>query len=269
MNAGFEIMFSIREYMFVLYISRGVTMDSNSLLATPLNLMIKGGILMWPLLACAIIGLSIIILKIIQFRRIRLGQVAFVQAIIRAVARGHCRQAIEKLKENPHPAAYVLLEAINAGQDITLTEEYRDSQVSRVGALQIRNLKGYLRGLAIVANISPLIGLLGTVTGMIIAFAALEATGSKVDPGLLAGGIWEALIPTAFGLLIAIPALIAFYLLEGRIERTRSIMQDAAAEILEHLNQRYRHAREERLKVAKTATPVPDLGIADGSLMKA
>jgi biopolymer transport protein ExbB len=246
-------------------------MDSNSLLATPLNLMIKGGILMWPLLACSIIGLTIIIVKVIQFHRIRLGQIAFIQAIVRAVARGHCGQAIEKLKQNPHPAACVMLEAIYAGQDISLTAEDREGQVSRAGAFQIRNLESYLRGLEIVANVSPLIGLLGTVTGMIIAFAALEAAGSKVDPGLLAGGIWEALITTAFGLFIAIPALAAFYLLEGRIERTRSIMQDAATEILEHLNQRYRHAREEGLQVGKTAgaAPAPALGIADGSLMKA
>jgi biopolymer transport protein ExbB len=244
-------------------------MDSNSLLAVPLNLMIKGGILMWPLLACSIIGLTIIILKVIQFQRIRLGQIAFVQAITRAVARGHCVQAIEKLKQNPHPVAQVMLEAINAGQDVTLTEEDREGQVSRAGALQIRNLESYLRGLEIVANVSPLIGLLGTVTEMMIAFAALEAAGSEVNPGLLAGGIWEALITTAFGLFIAIPTLAAFYLLEGRIERTRNIMQDSATEVLEHLNQRYRHAREEMLQVRTTSTPSPALGMANGSLMKA
>jgi biopolymer transport protein ExbB len=244
-------------------------MDSNSLLAAPLNLMIKGGPLMWPLLACSIIGLTIIILKVIQFQKVQLGQVTFVQAITKAVARGHCSQAIEKLEQNPHPVAEVMKEAIVAGQDITLTEEDREGRISRVGAMQIHNLESYLRGLEIVANVSPLIGLLGTVMGMIAAFAALEAAGAKVDPGLLAGGIWEALITTAFGLFIGIPALAAYYIFEGRIERTRSLMQHSATEILEYLNRRYRAARSENLQMTASIDPSSARGLSNGGLVRA
>jgi biopolymer transport protein ExbB len=224
---------------------------------------------MWPLLACSIVGLTIIILKVIQFGKIQLGQVAFIQPITQAVARGHCNQAIEKLQQNPHPVARVISEAITAGQDITLTEEDRKGRVGRVGAMQIHHLESYLRGLEIVANVSPLIGLLGTVTGMIATFAALEAAGAKADPSLLAGGIWEALITTAFGLFIAIPALAIYYLFEGRIERTRSLMQHSATEILDYLNQRYRDARSENLQMKPSINPSSVRGMPDGGLVRA
>ena len=80
-----------------------------------------------------------------------------------------------------------------------------------------------------LAALCPLLGLLGTVLGMIGAFSKLEAAGSKVDPALLAGGIWEALLTTAFGLVIAIPALAAYYMFEGRVETVRAAMKDAAS----------------------------------------
>ena len=68
-----------------------------------------------------------------------------------------------------------------------------DTEVSRVGSREIKELERYLRGLEVIANLSPLLGLLGTVLGMIKAFSKLESAGTKVDPTILAGGIWEAL----------------------------------------------------------------------------
>ncbi|MFP6717413.1 MAG: MotA/TolQ/ExbB proton channel family protein, partial [Alphaproteobacteria bacterium] len=88
------------------------------------------------------------------------------------------------------------------------------------------------------ANLSPLLGLLGTVLGMIKAFARLESAGTKVDPAILAGGIWEALLTTAFGLSVAIPALAAFYILEGQVENVRAQMKDATIRVLGILSSR-------------------------------
>ena len=76
-----------------------------------------------------------------------------------------------------------------------------------------------------ISNIAPLLGLLGTVIGMITAFSKLEESGSRVDPAILAGGIWEALLTTAFGLIVAIPALAAFYWLDGRVDNVREDMR--------------------------------------------
>ena len=180
---------------------------------------------------------------------------------------GNLEQAKNELHVNPHPIARVMEEAIVAVQDETLSEEGREGQVSRAGSQEVRNLESYLRGLEIVGNTSPLIGLLGTVTGMISAFAALESAGTKVDPSLLAGGIWEALLTTAFGLFVGIPTLAAFYLFEGRLERVRNMMQEAATQLLEHFSS-HRVEREPgriqantAVSVSASADPVADSGL--------
>ncbi|MGB0497041.1 MAG: MotA/TolQ/ExbB proton channel family protein [Rubricella sp.] len=89
-----------------------------------------------------------------------------------------------------------------------------------------------LRLLELVAVIAPLIGLLGTVLGMIDAFQALEAAGNRADPGVLAGGIWEALLTTAAGMTVAIPALAAQTWFEGVVERYRLALEAAGARIM-------------------------------------
>ena len=83
-----------------------------------------------------------------------------------------------------------------------------------------------------VANLSPLLGLLGTVTGMVKVFAGISQTGSGVDPALLAGGIWEALLTTVAGLAVAIPALAAHYILESKIDGIRAMLKDTAMSIM-------------------------------------
>ena len=77
------------------------------------------------------------------------------------------------------------------------------------------------RTLELIGLIAPLLGLLGTILGMITAFKALQSSGAQADPAVLAGGIWEALLTTAFGLAVAIPAIVAFNLSENRIDRLR------------------------------------------------
>ena len=90
-----------------------------------------------------------------------------------------------------------------------------------------------LRGLAVIGNIAPLLGLLGTVTGMIRAFMKIQRLGGIVDASVLAGGIWEALITTAAGLSVAIPTLVAYHYFEGRIDNIASQIKDVASELLE------------------------------------
>jgi biopolymer transport protein ExbB len=127
---------------------------------------------------------------------------------------------------------------LRTSTNTSLSIEDRDTEISRVGSAEIRNLESYLRGLEVIANLSPLLGLLGTVLGMIKAFARLESAGTKVDPAILAGGIWEALLTTAFGLSVAIPALAAFYILEGQVENVRAQMKDATIRVLGILSSR-------------------------------
>ncbi len=101
---------------------------------------------------------------------------------------------------------------------------------------EIPRIEKNLTALATIAHVSPLLGLLGTVTGMVRCFQVIQAkatTFHPVSPGDLAGGIWEALITTAAGLFVAIPTLVAYHYFEGRVEDISSQMKDAASELLE------------------------------------
>jgi biopolymer transport protein ExbB len=196
----------------------------------PIVLLAKGGPVMAVLLALSVVALAIILVKLYQFARARLGRTDFIDPVIGALGAGD--DALALLAREPHPVARVMETAIVAAGNARLGPEDRDAEIGRVGTAEIRNLESHLRGLEVIANLSPLLGLLGTVLGMIKAFAKLESAGSKVDPALLAGGIWEALLTTAFGLVIAIPALAAFYMLEGRVETVRATMKDAATRVL-------------------------------------
>jgi biopolymer transport protein ExbB len=109
-----------------------------------------------------------------------------------------------------------------------------EAEVGRVGSAEIRKLESYLRGLSAIAHLSPLLGLFGTVTGMIRAFMKVQEAGARVDASLLAGGIWEALLTTAFGLAVALPAMAAYYYLEGEVDQARGTMKDVSVRILVH-----------------------------------
>ena len=207
-------------------------MNETFALNTGISLLDKGGPVMLVLLALSIIALTIILLKLYQFIRSRLRNTAFIDQTIMLLHDEGNKAALQSLAGNPHPIARVIDTTLKAQSDKSVSAEDRDTEISRVGSEEIRNLESYLRGLEVIANLSPLLGLLGTVIGMIKAFARLESAGTKVDPSILAGGIWEALLTTAFGLSVAIPALAAFYILEGEVENVRAQMKDSTTRVL-------------------------------------
>ena len=207
-------------------------MDESHTLTTGIRLFDKGGPVMLVLFALSIIALAIILLKLYQFWRTRLLRTEFIDRTVLTLRTDGIDAALNHLKSNNHPIAQVMQTTLKAVDDPSLAIEDRDTEINRVGSAEIRNLESYLRGLEVIANLSPLLGLLGTVLGMIKAFARLENAGTKVDPAILAGGIWEALLTTAFGLSVAIPALAAFYLLEGQVENIRARMKDTTIRIL-------------------------------------
>ncbi len=207
-------------------------LDPASLLQDTLSLLLKGGPIMLILLALSVLAFAIILVKLMQFSRVQLKRTGFIDPTIALLVRGERDRAIAALRGEVNPAARVMETAIAANANANLTVEDRDAEITRVGNAEIRSVESYLRGLEVIANVSPLLGLLGTVLGMIEAFSALESAGSKVDPAILAGGIWEALLTTAFGLVVAIPALTMYYLLEGRVDEIRAAMKDAAVRVL-------------------------------------
>jgi len=182
---------------------------------TGLAFLIKGGILMVPILLCSIIGVALILDRLYAYRRMGIGGFEMARGVKNALAR------------RDFAGAAVLLDGVaNAGSRVLRETFYRlrenpgsvRSSYTIAAAGLIREMEKSLKGLATVATISPLLGLLGTVVGMIRAFIQIESHGAAVNPGLLAGGIWEALLTTAAGLSVAIPCLMFYNYFQGRIE---------------------------------------------------
>ncbi len=196
---------------------------------------------MMVLLAMSVLAVAIILLKLFQFFRSGLRRSAFVEPVMAALNRDSNDEALALLKAQTSPVARVMESALVCGADQHMAIKEIEAEVSRVGSAQIRNLESWLRGLSAIAHLSPLLGLLGTVTGMIVAFMRLEEAGSRVDPSILSGGIWEALLTTAFGLTVAIPAMAAFYYLEGEVDQVRATMKDATIRILVHFGKSPSH----------------------------
>ena len=192
-----------------------------------LNLLAKGGPVMFILLGFSILALFIIILKLIQFSIVKVSNTNALDNIISKLNKTNAKKLLIEIQQIKNPIAKVIEVVIVTKSDRRFDKESRKSEISRISSIQIRNLENYLGGLEVIASISPLLGLFGTVLGMIKAFLNLEKAGSQIDPALLAGGIWEALLTTAFGLAIAIPALAAYHLFENKISNTRDKMKDA------------------------------------------
>ncbi len=166
-----------------------------------IDLFIKGGFLMYPIALCSFIGLAILINKAIQYRML---------------LKSLDVSADEILKQKPA----IMIQLINA-----LKEGCNEKELSVIGTRQVREIEGGLSWLGLIATITPLLGLTGTVTGMIKAFMVI-AESSSVNPSMLAGGIWEALITTAAGLLVAIPVHVGHHYLEKQADDIAFLMKE-------------------------------------------
>jgi biopolymer transport protein ExbB len=171
-----------------------------------LDYFIKGGLCMWPLLALSILALAIILEKARQIWEVQKNKNVFIERVLAAAAK------------KP-----------------TASKEEKKEAVEIRGRQEIRILERHIDWLATVAGAAPLLGFLGTVTGMVRAFQVIQVTGGPVSPALLAGGIWEALITTVFGLSISIPCVFAYNFFVNRIENLVLDVEDAANELIENI----------------------------------
>ena len=192
-----------------------------------LDLIEKGGPVMFILLGFSIFAFAIIFIKLIQFFSAALSSTNKIEKILSKLNGRNAKKLLVEIQEIKNPLARIIEVVILTKSDRRFDKESREAEISRIISIEIRNLENYLGGLEVIASISPLLGLFGTVLGMIKAFLNLEKAGSQIDPALLAGGIWEALLTTAFGLAIAIPALAAYHLFENKISNTRDKINDA------------------------------------------
>ncbi len=121
--------------------------------------------------------------------------------------------------------------AVNPGDREILETVLIDAQRA-----EVRVLERYLAALAAIGNLAPLLGLLGTVTGMIRAFMVIQEMGGKVNAVVLAGGIWEAMLTTAFGLIVALPTIAAHSYLAARVDRFHDQMERRVVAFVKSLN---------------------------------
>jgi biopolymer transport protein ExbB len=198
----------------------------------------KGGPIVMLLMILSVISAAVILLKIVQFWTAGLSRRHFVDPAVASIEAGDLEGALKTVSKNRTPLARAMAAGIRAKLRGDLRDEDVASEIARVGAVELGTLQSYFRWLEIIGNVSPLLGLLGTVIGMIQAFQKLEAGGSKVDPALLSGGIWTALLTTAVGLVVALPAITALNLFEGKVDQVRLSMRDASARVIAGLHAR-------------------------------
>jgi biopolymer transport protein ExbB len=172
-----------------------------------LSIFLKGGLIMWPILLCSIIGLAIIIDRYIVLRKSKTNIPAFMVRIRGLLRKKDISGAISYCMEEKSPVSNIIRKGL---KKYHLGHERVKEAIENAGTQEISKLEKGLPFLATIAGIAPLLGFLGTVTGMISAFMTIQQLAGAANPSDLAGGIWEALITTAFGLMVGIPAL-AFY----------------------------------------------------------
>lgn len=195
------------------------------------DLLVLGGPVVALLIAMSIAALAIALLKIWQFRRLRIGKNKNVRSAIKMIRTGRLREALAILQGDRNPVAETLAHAMRGQLRGDVSDTEIRTEVTRLGAARIELLRSYLRPLEVIGSLAPLLGLFGTVLGMIEAFRQMEAAGSQVNPAVLSGGIWEALLTTAVGLAVAIPAVALLNWLERTVERTEFAVADVVDQV--------------------------------------
>jgi len=194
---------------------------------TLIGLFQKGGFAMWPLLACSIAGTAIIVERALYFLRLRLDYKQFSQDLKGLLLKRKIKEALALCRRHPNPVPRIAEQYLrNLNHD-----NLRSEILKREGSFALEKVETRLRALAAITHISPLLGLLGTVTGLVAAFHQIELLGGQVQPGDLASGIWEALITTVFGLVIAIPCMAAYHGFESAADKIARRMQFIISEL--------------------------------------
>jgi biopolymer transport protein ExbB len=178
-------------------------------------LIIKGGPIMIPIILLSIVGLALILERFWTLWRIRLDIPKFTQEIFLYLERGHFQRALERCEKVRHPIADVFkLGILNRA----LKREEIEKMMEREGDEQVQYLERYLGALLIIVGVEPMLGFLGTIVGLIQAFMNWEQLGSNITVSALAAGIYQAMITTAAGLIVAIPCFVIYHIFVGKIK---------------------------------------------------
>ncbi|MCD6353354.1 MAG: MotA/TolQ/ExbB proton channel family protein [Proteobacteria bacterium] len=199
-----------------------------------IDFLAKGGLLVWPILFCSVLALAIFVERLIFFARVRIRGIGLVEKVVQCSRNGKDQLAIDMVKKSNCSMGRVLEHALEVkGQD----REMLETVLVHATDEETRELSRYFQVLASIATITPLLGLLGTVIGMIKSFMVIEEMGGKVNAAVLAGGIWEALLTTALGLSVALPTMLAHSYLSSRVDTFEARLRDGAVNFIKAMSQ--------------------------------
>jgi biopolymer transport protein ExbB len=200
-----------------------------------MELLVKGGVLMIPIAICSVLALAITIERLINLTLEKVHPPEFIAKIKRLLTQGKVGEAVAICTNTVSPIAHIIEAGIlKRNQD----REHIKEAIEQAGKQQATQLHKYIGVLATIASISPLLGLLGTVAGMIKVFQVISIKGVG-NPGVLAGGISEALITTAAGLVVAIPTLVLHNYFYKRANQFVLQMENTSLELLDILGENF------------------------------
>lgn len=205
--------------------------------ARDFSLFAQGGPMMWVLLAMALVGLMVFIERVLYLHRGQIRSTAFLNGIKNILAKRRIVEALTVCEETPGPVAAVVKAALLHADEEADRMRFH---VQEAAVIELPALERRLGAIAAIAQVAPLVGILGTVLGMATTFMAFEQ--DYATASALSRGLWQALLATAGSLMLAIPAHLAHHFLAGRV---RAIVRDvewAGNEIMKYLLTEYRRA---------------------------
>lgn len=191
----------------------------------------RGGPALWLIGLISVLTLALILWKLWRFALIGAWSGAATVRAVELWTSGQTEAAIATVSGRRSLRARLAHTAMAARIDAGFSADEAREETARVAKADLAQARRGLRALELIAAIAPLLGLLGTVLGMIDAFQTLQDAGSRADPSALAGGIWEALLTTAAGMAVAIPASMALSWFDSIVERLQADMEDTATRI--------------------------------------
>lgn len=195
----------------------------------------KGGVMMIPIGICSFIAMAVFIERLVSLRRENIIPKSFIAGLKKILKKDPTNKtaAIKYCKKNKSPVANVFASGIKS---LDGSIENMQKHIDDAGSREVVKLRRFVRVLSVIASITPLMGLLGTIFGMIRAFQTVAVMGEALgQTELLAEGIYEAMITTAAGLCVAIPVLIAYHLISSKIDRLVADIDQMTVDFLEEL----------------------------------
>jgi biopolymer transport protein ExbB len=202
----------------------------------PMDLLLKGGVLVWPILLCSFVGMTVFFERLLCYRTASRLNLPLIHTVCQLIGHGKIDEARHKVfspdsrvAAGTSPVIRIIREGLAIdGRD----RETLETVLSHAVSQEMKFLERHLNTLSTMSSTAPLLGLLGTVFGMIKAFIAVEQLGGRVNASVLAGGIWEAMLTTAFGLVVAIPLIIFHSYLEERLQTIQALYEDIAVSLV-------------------------------------